>query len=246
MGLRCLAIQTSTARSALPDDMDPHALASTILVSVEARIRPIPTEQSFVATDQAKLTKKPAGEIRRAFLLFTLKTPCKSNLRSLWILLSTEDFSMLQKIDIDWDIHRLIEAERRGFDEPPYLALRRLLKLPALETVSQMPDSMEEGVPWYEDGVSVPHGSLARMSYQRGKQLFEGKFLAGRLVVNGKSFDSLSAAANALAETRNGGKTQLNGWNYWEAKYPGEPAWRSLKQMREDYRESLGLIDIEI
>ncbi|NKL03313.1 hypothetical protein GFM02_35095 [Rhizobium leguminosarum bv. viciae] len=141
---------------------------------------------------------------------------------------------MLQKIDIDWDIHRMIESERRGFDEPPYVALRRLLKLPVLEATAIAAGAKE--LSWHEDGVSVPHGSLARMSYQRGRQVFEGKFLDGRLVVNNKSFDSLSAAANALAETKDGKKTQLNGWNYWEARFPGEQVWRSLKQMREECR----------
>ena len=36
----------------------------------------------------------------------------------------------MQRIEIDWDIHQAIEAERRGFGEEPYLALRRLLNLP--------------------------------------------------------------------------------------------------------------------
>lgn len=146
---------------------------------------------------------------------------------------------MFQKIDIDWDIHRMIESERRGFDEAPYMALRRLLKLPELEMGAISSATEAEGLPWYEDGVTVPHGSLARMSYQRGSQVFEGRFLNGRLVVSGKNFDSLSAAANALAETKDGKKTQLNGWNYWEALFPGEKKWRSLKQMRDDYRATL-------
>jgi len=151
----------------------------------------------------------------------------------------------LQKIDIDWDIHRMIEGERHGFDEPPYLALRRLLKLPSLEAGPLAAATEEaDGVAWYEDGVTVPHGSLARMSYQRGRQLFEGRFLNGRLIVEGQGFDSLSAAANALAETRDGKKTQLNGWNYWEARFPGETQWRSLKQMRDEYRASLEPLDL--
>ena len=27
----------------------------------------------------------------------------------------------MEKIEIDWDIRKLIEAERSGFDEPPYI-----------------------------------------------------------------------------------------------------------------------------
>lgn len=139
----------------------------------------------------------------------------------------------LQKIEIDWDIHKLIEAERRSFDEPPYIALRRLLTLPPpkLPSASELRD-IGTGLPWTGGGVTVPHGSLARMEYGRGEQAYEGQFLNGRLVVNGESFTSLSKAANALAVTKDGSKTSLNGWNYWQVKFPGEAEWRSLKDMR--------------
>ena len=139
----------------------------------------------------------------------------------------------MEKIEIDWDIHKLIEAERRGFEEAPYLALRRLLKLPDLARVAEtQSEVLSQGVPWTEDGVIVPHGSLARMEYLRGTQVYEGQFLNGRLVVNGQFFDSLSAAARALAITKNGTKTNLNGWNYWKVKFPGEKRWRPLIEMR--------------
>jgi hypothetical protein len=139
----------------------------------------------------------------------------------------------LQKIDIDWDIHKLIEGERKSFDEPPYFALRRLLKLPP-PTVSEPPETREigTGLPWTDKGVTVPHGSLAKMEYLRGSQIYEGKFLNGKLVVYGHSFDSLSAAADALAVTRHDRKTSLNGWNYWKVKFPGETKWRSLNDLR--------------
>ena len=140
----------------------------------------------------------------------------------------------MQKIDIDWDIHKLIEAERTSFDEPPYVALRRLLKLPPLKaaaaTATVRPDG--GGVPWTDSGVTVPHGSLARMEYLRGSQVYEGQFLNGRLVVNEQALDSLSAAADALAVTKVGKKPSLNGWLYWKAKFPGETRWRLLNDMR--------------
>ena len=140
--------------------------------------------------------------------------------------------SQLQRIEIDLEIHKLIEAERRSFDEPPYVALRRLLKLPAIAQQHPQP-APTAGRPWSEDDVVVPHGSLARMKYARGSQVFEGSFLDGKLVVNGRAFDSLSAAANALAVTKDGKRPSLNGWLYWEAKFPGESHWRSLNSMRK-------------
>lgn len=142
----------------------------------------------------------------------------------------------LQTIEIDFDIHKMIEAERHGFDEPRYLALRRLLKLPTPKAVNkEIPNnSVGDGIPFVEDGVSIPHGSLAMMNYQRGQQLYEGKFLNGKLVVNGQEFSSLSAAANACAVTKDGGKTKLNGWLYWKAQFLGETHWRALNEMRSN------------
>lgn len=145
----------------------------------------------------------------------------------------------LQKIDIDFEIHKLIEAERQNFEEPPYVALRRLLKLPPSSASKvEAHNRPEQGIPFVEEGVSIPHGSLARMEYQRGKQVYEGQFLNGKLVVNDQSFDALSPAAVAFAVTKKGGSTSLNGWVYWHAKFPGETNWRSLWDMREEVRKA--------
>jgi hypothetical protein len=137
----------------------------------------------------------------------------------------------LRTIEIDWDIHKMIEAERTSFDEPPFIALRRLLKLQPLKPAAKQESG--PGIPWVEDGVTVPHGSLARMKYLRGSQIYEGQFLNGKLLVKGREFETLSAAASALAVTKNGSKPSLNGWLYWEAKFPGETTWRRLGQMRK-------------
>ncbi len=142
----------------------------------------------------------------------------------------------LQSIEVDWDIYKMVETERSSFDEPHYVALRRLLKLPALKT-SPKPEA-ETGRSWIEDGVEVPHGSLARMEYLRGSQVYEGRFLNGMLVVNGRPYEALSAAASALAKTKDGSQPSLNGWLYWKAKFPGETVWRSLGAMRKSKRKS--------
>ena len=160
---------------------------------------------------------------------------------------------MLKPIEIDWDIHRAIDAERRGFDEAPYHALRRLLGLPDLAEaeIASKPTSFENkksdsnaGIPWVEDGVEIPHGSLARMSYNHGRQNFDGTFLNGKLVVNGRSYKTLSSAASDIAVTKKGRKTQLNGWLYWEVKFPGEDVWMRLEDLRKaEFRELLEQIE---
>ena len=149
----------------------------------------------------------------------------------------------LTQIEIDFDIHQMIELERRGFEEQPYVALRRLLKLPERGreafsdrrplTQNSTSTHEETGKPFVEDGVSIPHGSMARMKYQRGSQVYEGQYLDGKLVVNGVKYASLSPAASALGITKNGGTTSLNGWLYWEAKFPGKTTWQKLSDLRK-------------
>jgi len=140
----------------------------------------------------------------------------------------------LQKIDIDFDIYKLIETERKSFEEAPYMALRRLLNLPPpAASDSKATNLFGEGNPFIEDGVSVPHGSRARMKYMRGTQIYEGNFLDGSLEVNGKSYSSLSSAAKDLAITKKGTNPSLNGWLYWEVKYPNETTWHSMHELRK-------------
>jgi hypothetical protein len=151
----------------------------------------------------------------------------------------------LRPIEIDWDIYKAIEVERRDFDEPQFLALRRLLGLPEQKAdpnqiaEARIEKELSVGRSWYEDGVQVPHGSDARMRYDYNRQIYEGKFLDGRLVVNGKSYDSLSRAANSLARTKAGSKTQLNGWKYWEVRLPGKNNWERLEDLRDQARNDL-------
>ena len=65
----------------------------------------------------------------------------------------------MRTIEIDFDIHKLIEAERRSFDEEPYVALRRLLKLP--EPAREL--AKPAGRALRSEGVTREHGSKLRV-----------------------------------------------------------------------------------
>lgn len=135
----------------------------------------------------------------------------------------------LRAIEIDFDVHRLIEGERRGFEDSPNAALRRLLNLGD----APKPIGTESaGRPWSDEGVTLPHGTKVRMYYGRNRQLFEGEIVDGQWIVGGRKFDSPSGAASELALTKRGKKTRLNGWNYWEAKRLGDDSWQPIDEMR--------------
>jgi hypothetical protein len=135
----------------------------------------------------------------------------------------------MRPIEIDFDIHKLIEAERRGFDEPPNSALRRLLKLP--EKVSTLP-TMKRGRAWQSEGVSLAEGTQLRMTYGRPKRTYTGTIVNGEWHVEGQVFDSPSGAASGVAITGKGNKTRLNGWDLWEVQHPGEMRWIRLSVLR--------------
>ena len=146
----------------------------------------------------------------------------------------------MKTIEIDFDVHRLIELERRGFEEPENAALRRLLKLPeAVETMQEMAladttkanqKNLGNGAAWSWKGVALPHATELRMEY-RG-QMVRGRVEHGKWVVEGNSYTSPSDAAGSSVKTKSGERPSLNGWLYWEVKRPGDSTWRKLKGLK--------------
>jgi len=143
-------------------------------------------------------------------------------------------------IEIDFDVHKVIEMERCSFDETANNALRRLLKLPQHPTdnlrssasgnsVDDQIDAIHEGA-WRGKGVVLPNGTKVRMEYNG--TLHQGEIKNGRWDVGGQIFKTPSAAAGAIAMTRDGTRTNLNGWMYWEVLKSGEHRWIKLEQLR--------------
>lgn len=129
-------------------------------------------------------------------------------------------------IEIDFDVHKAIELERKSFDETANAALRRLLGLPSCGAQS----GQDVGRPWVGKGVTLPHSTEVRMEYN-GREHW-GAIQNGSWLVEGRTYGSPSAAAGGAARTKAGKKPSLDGWNYWRVKLPGEESWHSLKALR--------------
>lgn len=139
-------------------------------------------------------------------------------------------------IEIDFEVHKSIENERRSFDEHPNAALRRLLKLPAVKNTTQTNgQQIQNGRPWTEHGISLPHGTQIRMIYDRGRQKYEGKIEDGHLHFGSRDFDSVSGAASELALTKKGKKTNLNGWRYFQYRDIVTGRWSSFDDLRRNH-----------
>lgn len=141
----------------------------------------------------------------------------------------------MRSIEIDIDVHKLIEQKRVDFEETPNDVLRRILNLNApLATQSEMavPALNQNGREWRSHGVVLPHGTQARFRYN--DRIHEAVIDNGRWSVeDGSKHKTPSGAAIKVARTKEESPTNLNGWNLWEVKRPGEASWTHLRQLRK-------------
>jgi len=131
-------------------------------------------------------------------------------------------------IEIDIEIHKVIEANRRSFDESPNDVLKRLL----VSFDDQNTPSLygAEGAAWLGKRVVLPHGTKLEMTYNGVNKTAE--IVNGKWNVGGKLFGSPSAAAGEVGRLTTGKTKSLDGWRYWIAVLPGEALPRKISDIR--------------
>lgn len=141
-------------------------------------------------------------------------------------------------IDIDFEVYQLIVIEKRGFDESDNAALRRLLGLDTSERVEAplepKPLQPPRSGSWSGKDIALPEGTRLRMTY--GGIEHNGTVVGGKWEIEGQRYNTPSQAASAVARTKRGGKTRLNGWKLWHVKRPSDTGWVSLDRLRDGDR----------
>lgn len=132
-------------------------------------------------------------------------------------------------IEIDIDIYRTIEANRLNFSESANDILHRILNTGQQAALPLQPQPIENG--WEAKGVFFPEGSYFKMEYNNQK--YYGQIKNGNLVVQNKKFRSFSDAANYFARSKNGKMVNINGWNVFSTKFPGESTWQQVNKLRK-------------
>jgi len=128
-------------------------------------------------------------------------------------------------IEIDFDVFKEL-TNRRATENITYNdVLRELLGLNPLKTAGLSPDFAPSEGAWTTKGVTFPAGTEFRANY-KGQTIF-GKVESGFLVVNGKRFNSPSAAAVSITGN------SVNGWIFWECRLPGKTSWQIIKTLRK-------------
>lgn len=121
------------------------------------------------------------------------------------------------QIEIDFDVFKALTLLREQESVTYNDIIRRLLELPATETV---PTEVKETKPtgYMAAGRHLPNGTQLKATY-KGKE-YRAEVKGGRIVsTGGKLFNSLSAAAKSITENN------VNGLRFWRAQRPSETRW---------------------
>jgi hypothetical protein len=128
----------------------------------------------------------------------------------------------MQTIEIDFEVFKALTA-RRATEATTYNdVLRELLGLDSPPAQHRADSQTSTGL--VRKGVQFPDGTSFRATY--GGAMHFGAVEGGELVVNGVRTKSPSEAARVITGNN------VNGWAFWECRFPGETRWRSIKSLR--------------
>ncbi len=128
----------------------------------------------------------------------------------------------MQSIEIDFEVFKeltvLRETEAVTYND----VLRRLL---SLNDAGADGEGVATGVEaWVSKGVSFPVGTQFRVRYKG--ELHYAEVEKNGLVVNGNLAQSPSDAAIQITGNN------VNGWRFWECRFPGHTNWRKIDGLR--------------
>ncbi len=130
----------------------------------------------------------------------------------------------MPSIDIDFEVYKEVTARRPSEDVSENDVLRELLGLLPKQDASVSGNGTAPGA-WLTKGVVFPAGTQFRARY-RG-QTYMACIEGGALVLDGKAFDSVSAAARSIT------KNNVDGWRFWECRLPNKSSWVLIKTLRK-------------
>lgn len=130
----------------------------------------------------------------------------------------------MRTIEVDFDVYKALMLRRPSEDVTENDVLRDLLQLPRKKGPSTAAAAGPAPGDWVAKGVRFPAGTEFR-AHHKG-QTYLGRVEAGALMLNGKPYDSPSAAAVSITGS------PVNGWRFWEARLPGEAGWKMIESLR--------------
>lgn len=130
----------------------------------------------------------------------------------------------MKTIEVDFDVFKALTMRRPSEAVTENDVLRDLLGFPRKQQATDKVTDISPG-DWITKGVRFPTGTELRAHYKG--QTYLGRVESGALVLNGKRFDTPSAAAVSITNN------PVNGWTFWECRLPGQSSWQTIKSLRK-------------
>lgn len=130
----------------------------------------------------------------------------------------------MRTIEVDFDVFKALTMRRASEVVTENDVLRQMLGLPSKKEPT-VPAARPEAGDWVTKGVRFPAGTEFRARYKG--QTWLGRVEGGALVLNGKRYDTPSAAAVSITDNL------VNGWTFWECRLPGQAGWKIIKALRK-------------
>lgn len=136
-------------------------------------------------------------------------------------------------LEVDFDVYKTVTARRANESVTENDVLRELLGLPPTQQpsgvqVAASPASIAKTgtspEDWVVKNVRFSPGTDFRATHKG--RTYTGRVHGGALVVDGKSYESPSAAAVAITGNA------VNGWRFWECRLPGKSTWQVIDGLR--------------
>jgi predicted CopG family antitoxin len=130
----------------------------------------------------------------------------------------------MHTIDVDFEVYKQLTV-RRATEQVTYNdVIRELLGIKGQAIAAAKPSNGESAEDWVAKGVRFPVGTEFRANY-KGK-VHTARVEGGALALNGKKYDSPSAAAMSVTDSA------VNGWRFWECRIPGKSGWQLVENLR--------------
>jgi hypothetical protein len=137
---------------------------------------------------------------------------------------SKKESEKMHTIQVDFDVFKAITARRESEAVTENDVLREILGFPRKEPTAPSAPTDTSHADWIVKGVRFPVGTEFRATHKG--QTYTGRVEGGALVLNGKRYDSPSAAGIAVT------KGNINGWRFWRARLPGQQSWKIIDSLR--------------
>lgn len=139
----------------------------------------------------------------------------------------------MHTIEVEFDVLKALMAQRESEDVSYNDVIRKMLqdsgKLPESVKPKMTPPAVVAlADDWIYKGVRFPVGTEFRADY-KGERHY-GRVDRGGMIVNGERATSPSQAAYIIT------KNAVNGWRFWECRFPGESGWIVLRDVRRKSR----------